>query len=52
MKNGKSCCGKCRYAWRESELDFVCKNEESDYYSDFIEFDHCCECFAGKERKS
>jgi len=43
----KKCCGTCIYGQYEEidEVDgtLVCVNDSSDYYTDWIECDFCCE---------
>ncbi len=38
------CCGTCKWHIRETTYgEFVCDNSESDVYSDWTDYDHCCE---------
>lgn len=36
------CCGNCEYADYDDVDGYVCSNEESEYLSDFVEYDFCC----------
>lgn len=49
MYDEKECCAKCRYASVDRELLFTCNNENSDYYTDYTEYDYDCDCFEPKE---
>lgn len=49
MYDEKECCGKCRYASIDHELLFTCNNEDSDYYTDYTEYDYGCDYFEPKE---
>lgn len=41
--NEKLCCGNCKYTAYSREDGYVCKNMNSDYASDYVEYDHGCE---------
>ena len=49
MYDEKECCGKCRYASVDHELLFTCNNEDSEYYTDYTEYDYGCDYFEPKE---
>lgn len=37
------CCGTCRYHYHETIDDgWVCVNSDSEYYTDFTDYDHTC----------
>lgn len=44
---GYECCGHCRYHLPDLEFpekkDFTCDCEESEYYTDYTEFNDSCE---------
>lgn len=38
------CCGTCKWHIRETTYgEFFCDNIESDVYSDWTDYGHCCE---------
>lgn len=40
----KECCGTCKYCqWETVDEALVCVNDSSDYCTDWIEQDFCCE---------
>ena len=40
----RKCCGTCRWHRHEDiSDDWVCANGESDYCTDWTDYDHCCE---------
>lgn len=40
----KHCCGTCKWHQNEHIDDgWVCVNRDSEYCTDWTEFDHCCE---------
>lgn len=44
------CCGTCRYHRHESIDDgWVCVNDESDYYTDWTDYEFCCSEWEGRE---
>ena len=49
MYDEKECCGKCKYASIDRELLFTCDNENSDYYTDYTEYDYGCDYFEPNE---
>ena len=43
-------CGTCEFVrYNKNYEDFYCKCEDSDYYLDFIEYNHTCECWEEKD---
>ena len=48
MREEPRCCGTCRYHEYE-DVDYVCTNEESDYYSDWTDYDVTCADWEGKD---
>lgn len=49
VKEFDECCGTCKYATRNRELLYTCDNADSDYYTDFTEYDWYCDCYEPKE---
>lgn len=43
-------CSNCDYCAEGGE-DLVCKNEQSEYFSDFVEPDHGCDDWDGTEEE-
>lgn len=43
------CCGNCKYAMKNDLDEYMCANGESEYCSDWIETDHCCEDWSCRE---
>lgn len=43
MKGNEECCGTCRWHRKDIEGDWVCMNDESDYFTDWTEYDYHCE---------
>lgn len=42
----RRCCGTCAYHQFESVDDgFVCVNDESEYLSDWTDFNHFCDAY-------
>ena len=42
------CCGTCKYGSYDKTNGYVCVNDESDYVTDFVEFNHVCDEWEGK----
>lgn len=43
MANSDECCGSCRYhKYEDIDDGWVCTNADSDYCSDWTEYDDCC----------
>lgn len=43
-------CGTCKYhGYEHTSKGWVCENEESDYFSDWTEYEDGCEEWEGKE---
>lgn len=39
----KKCCGTCKYHHHEDiDNGWVCTNDESEYVTDWTDYDHCC----------
>lgn len=47
MENRK-CCGTCRYGSYDKMQGYVCVNGDSEYCTDFTEYDHVCDDWEGK----
>lgn len=48
----KKVCATCKYHQFESMDDgYVCVNDESEYLSDWTDFNHTCECWSGKDEE-
>ena len=47
-EKGMKCCMNCGYQVH-SEGEYVCCNEESDYYGDFVESLHRCPDWASED---
>lgn len=46
----KECCGNCKYhAFESIDSGYVCVNADSDYCSDWTEFNDACEDFEERE---
>lgn len=46
----RKCCGTCRWNSHEDISDsWVCVNGESDYCTDWMDYDHCCEDWEERE---
>lgn len=44
------CCGTCKYHEPESiDVGWVCVNPESEYYTDWTEYNDCCEEYEERE---
>lgn len=37
------CCGNCEYGSYDKMQGYVCVNGDSEYFADFVEYDHTCE---------
>lgn len=49
MSNDK-CCGTCKYhRYDDIGDDWVCVNDQSEYYADWIEYDDSCDEWEGRE---
>lgn len=56
MQN-EHCCGKCKHhkpanPYYELEAEWLCDNEDSDYYSCFTEYDDGENCIDFEEREN
>lgn len=39
-----NCCGICEYhVFSQEDGDYICVNPNSEYYSDFTNYESCCE---------
>lgn len=48
----RKCCGTCRWHSHEDISDgWVCVNDESDYCTDWTDYDHCCEDWEEREEE-
>ena len=46
----KKCCGTCKWHSHEDISDgYVCVNDESEYCTDWTDYDHCCEDWEGRD---
>lgn len=45
----KQCCGTCKYGNYDPMKDCVCVNIDSEYFTDFVEYDHTCEDWEEKD---
>lgn len=43
------CCGNCKYGHYDEMQGYVCVNSDSEYVTDFVEYEHWCEEFEEKE---
>ena len=50
MLDNNSCCGTCKYGSYDKTNGYVCVNDESDYVTDFVEFNHVCDEWEGKRK--
>ena len=50
MLDNNSCCGTCEYSIYDKVDGYVCSNDESDYVTDFVEFNHVCDEWEGKRQ--
>lgn len=46
----KQNCGNCNYCEREG-VDLICVNGESECVADYVEKEHSCDDWEGKEEK-
>lgn len=44
----KKCCGTCRLVYYDEMEGYVCVNDESEYVADYVEYDHKCDEWEGK----
>ena len=45
------CCGTCKYHTHENISDgWVCCNGDSEYVTDWTDYEHCCEEWEGREQ--
>lgn len=50
MFDEKECCGNCRYHHHEPIDDgWVCVNDESEYVTDWTDYDFCCDEWEGRQ---
>jgi len=42
VEREKKCCGTCDCSYYNRENGYVCENEDSEYYGDYVEFSHTC----------
>lgn len=50
MENKCKCCGTCKWHFFEREnKDWACVNKDADDYTDFTEYEHCCEEWEERE---
>ena len=48
----RKCCRTCRWHSHEDISDgWVCVNDESDYCTDWTDYDHCCEDWEEREEE-
>lgn len=45
----KQCCGTCEYGSYDPMQGYVCVNSNSEYCTDFVEYDHTCEDWEEKD---
>ena len=50
MLDTNSCCGTCEYSIYDKANGYVCSNCKSDYFVDFVEFNHVCDEWEGKRQ--
>ena len=49
--NEEKCCGTCKWHQHEDITDgWVCVNADSDYYTDFTDYEHSCEEWEGRKK--
>lgn len=41
-KSEEQCCGTCKWHQYASDDGWVCTNDESEYFTDFTDYDHTC----------
>lgn len=39
----KECCGTCRFHRIDDDGEWICVNEDSEYYTDYTEYGDWCE---------
>lgn len=48
----RKCCGTCKYHQFENvDEGYVCVNGESEYLSDWTDFNHTCDCWEGRDER-
>lgn len=46
----RKCCGTCKYHQFESvDEGYICVNDESEYLSDWTDFNHSCDAYEERE---
>ena len=46
----KECCGTCKWHLKPHyEDDYICCNGDSDYCSDWTDYNHCCDEYEERE---
>lgn len=48
MRNNGECCANCTYCKYQSG-DYICTNDMSDAYADYVDYNFCCDEFEGKD---
>ena len=43
------CCGNCEHGSYDKTYGYICVNGYSEFYSDFVEYDHTCEDWEEKK---
>ncbi len=43
------CCGNCEFGHWDKTQGYICKNDESEYFADYVVHEHWCEEFLDKE---
>lgn len=46
----EDCCGHCRFHTKDGP-DWVCENEESEYYGCETEYGDCCDAYENRRRE-
>lgn len=50
MFDNREICGTCRFSqYDKDEEDWFCDNQESDSYTDWVEYTHECDGWEGRE---
>ena len=51
MFDEKECCGNCRYHRADKSVygAWHCTNDQSEYYSDWTEYEDCCDEWEGRQ---
>lgn len=46
----KECCGTCKWHRADENFkeDYICCNGDSEYCSDWTEYEHCCDEWEGR----